>query len=84
VLLLAATPFLGVRFAQPDARSLPADSASRQLADAVQERFEGPLTSNPSRSCWTAWSGGRARGVRRRCGALERAARVTVATASLG
>ena len=33
LLALAATPFLGVRFADPDARSLPESSASRQLAD---------------------------------------------------
>ena len=47
VLLLAATPFLGARFAQPDARSLPADSASRQLAEAVQERFGRAADADP-------------------------------------
>ncbi|MGY1745038.1 MMPL family transporter [Blastococcus sp. SYSU D00695] len=39
VLLLAAAPFLGVRFADPDARSLPEASASRQLAEIAAERF---------------------------------------------
>jgi RND superfamily putative drug exporter len=39
VLALAATPFLGVRFADPDARSLPSGSASRQLADLAELRF---------------------------------------------
>ncbi|MGY1770849.1 MMPL family transporter [Blastococcus sp. SYSU D00813] len=39
VLVLAATPFLGVRFADPDARSLPEASASRQLAELAEERF---------------------------------------------
>ena len=47
VLLLAATPFLGARFAQPDARSLPADSASRQLAEAAQERFGRAADADP-------------------------------------
>ncbi|WP_051683497.1 MMPL family transporter [Blastococcus sp. URHD0036] len=39
VLALAATPFLGVRFADPDARSLPAGSASRELASLAESRF---------------------------------------------
>ncbi len=39
LLALAATPFLGVRFADPDARSLPEASASRQLAELAESRF---------------------------------------------
>lgn len=39
VLVLAAVPFLQVRFAEPDHRSLTADSPSRQLAELVEERF---------------------------------------------
>jgi RND superfamily putative drug exporter len=39
VLALAATPFLGVRFADPDARSLPPGSASRELASLAESRF---------------------------------------------
>ncbi|MGY1740110.1 MULTISPECIES: MMPL family transporter [unclassified Blastococcus] len=42
LLLLAATPFLGVRFADPDARSLPEASASRQLAELADARFDRP------------------------------------------
>ncbi|RBY81825.1 MMPL family transporter [Blastococcus sp. TF02A-26] len=39
VLALAATPFLGARFADPDARSLPSGSASRELASLAESRF---------------------------------------------
>jgi RND superfamily putative drug exporter len=39
VLLLAAAPFLGARYANPDARSLPASSQSRQLAEIADQRF---------------------------------------------
>ena len=46
-LLLAATPFLGVRFADPDARSLPEHSPSRQLAEAATERFGAAADVDP-------------------------------------
>ncbi|AKU15568.1 MMPL family transporter [Luteipulveratus mongoliensis] len=39
VLLLAAAPFLGARFAEPDARSLPSSSESRQLSELATSRF---------------------------------------------
>jgi len=39
LLALAATPFLGVRYADPDARSLPASSDSRELAEVASDRF---------------------------------------------
>ena len=42
LLLVAAAPFLGVRFADPDARSLPAGSASRELAELADARFDSP------------------------------------------
>lgn len=47
VLLLAAVPFLGVRFADPDARSLPADSQSRQLAETATARFPAGADVDP-------------------------------------
>jgi len=47
VLLLAATPFLGVRFADPDARSLPEGSASRQLAEDAESRFADAADVDP-------------------------------------
>ncbi len=47
LLLLAATPFLGVRFADPDARSLPESSASRQLAELADERFAAAADVDP-------------------------------------
>lgn len=47
VLLAAATPFLGVRFADPDARSLPEASASRQLAELAEERFATAADVDP-------------------------------------
>ena len=40
LLALAAVPFLGARFADPDARSLPESSASRQISDVVADRFD--------------------------------------------
>ena len=40
LLVLAAAPFLHVRFAEPDARSLTTDSPSRQLSDLVESRFD--------------------------------------------
>ena len=39
VLALAAVPFLGVRFADPDGRSLPESSPSRQIEEAIDARF---------------------------------------------
>jgi RND superfamily putative drug exporter len=39
LLVLAAVPFLGVRFADPDERSLPSSSPSRQIVEAVDTRF---------------------------------------------
>jgi RND superfamily putative drug exporter len=47
VLLLAAAPFLGVRYADPDARSLPASSPSRQLAEIADERFDASADVDP-------------------------------------
>lgn len=41
VLLLAASPLLGITFGIPDERVLPQDSASRQVATALRENFEG-------------------------------------------
>ena len=38
-LALAATPFLGVHYADPDSRSLPASSPSRQVDELVHSRF---------------------------------------------
>ncbi|HZO64607.1 MAG TPA: MMPL family transporter [Kribbellaceae bacterium] len=40
LLVLAAAPFLHIRFAEPDARSLTTDSPSRQLSDLVESRFD--------------------------------------------
>lgn len=39
VLILPALPFAAVRFANPDARSLPSSSESRQLYEAATQRF---------------------------------------------
>jgi RND superfamily putative drug exporter len=47
LLLAAGTPFLGVRFANPDARSLPESSASRQLQELATERFAGAADVDP-------------------------------------
>jgi RND superfamily putative drug exporter len=47
VLLLAAVPFLGVRYADADARSLPASSPSRQLAEIAGERFSSAAEVDP-------------------------------------
>ena len=47
VLLLAAVPFLGVRYAEPDARSLTTSSPSRQLADLVAARFDTAAEVDP-------------------------------------
>lgn len=38
-LAVAATPFLGVRYADPDSRSLPASSESRRVDELVHSRF---------------------------------------------
>jgi len=45
--LAAGAPFLGVRFANPDARSLPESSASRQLQELATERFAGAADVDP-------------------------------------
>ena len=47
VLLLAAVPFLQVRYAEPDARSLTSSSPSRQLADLVADRFDTAAEVDP-------------------------------------
>ena len=41
-LAVAATPFLGVRFANPDSRALPASSESRRVNELVHSRFDDP------------------------------------------
>src|SRR4029453_808885 len=40
LLVLAVLPFASVRFAEPDARSLPSSSPSRELAELVGSRFD--------------------------------------------
>ncbi|MPQ96571.1 MMPL family transporter [Modestobacter sp. I12A-02628] len=47
VLALAGAPFLGAVFADPDARSLPASSASRQLTEIADERFPAGTDVDP-------------------------------------
>jgi len=47
LLLAAGTPFLGVTFANPDARSLPESSSSRQLQELASERFAGAADVDP-------------------------------------
>jgi putative drug exporter of the RND superfamily len=47
LLVLAAVPFLQVRFAEPDARSLTSDSPSRQLAELVSARFDTAAEVDP-------------------------------------
>lgn len=41
VLLLAASPLLGISFGTPDERVLPEDAESRQVATVLREKFEG-------------------------------------------
>ncbi|MGM1077845.1 MMPL family transporter [Streptomyces sp. H28] len=41
VLLLAASPLLGITFGVPDERVLPEDTASRQVSTALRENFDG-------------------------------------------
>jgi RND superfamily putative drug exporter len=41
VLLLAASPLLGITFGTPDERVLPGDAESRQVATALRENFDG-------------------------------------------
>jgi RND superfamily putative drug exporter len=57
LLALAATPFAGARFSDPDERSLPASSESRRLAELADSRFDrddtDPLTL-VSTSPWSA------------------------------
>ncbi|UYM03880.1 MMPL family transporter [Solicola gregarius] len=47
LLLIAAAPFLGARFAQPDGRSLPGSSPSRQLESIVESRFDEAAKADP-------------------------------------
>ena len=47
LLIAAGTPFLGVKFANPDARSLPESSSSRQLEELASERFAGSADIDP-------------------------------------
>jgi RND superfamily putative drug exporter len=47
VLALAALPFVQVRYAEPDERSLPASSESRQIQEVLRERFATPASSDP-------------------------------------
>ncbi|AXG79685.1 MMPL family transporter [Streptomyces paludis] len=41
VLLLAASPLLGITFGTPDERVLPEDAGSRQVSTALRENFDG-------------------------------------------
>ncbi|MEU9955055.1 MMPL family transporter [Streptomyces sp. NPDC050982] len=41
VLLLAASPLLGITFGTPDERVLPEDAESRQVSSVLQEKFNG-------------------------------------------
>ncbi|MFI1828233.1 MMPL family transporter [Streptomyces sp. NPDC020412] len=41
VLLVAASPLLGIGFGTPDQRVLPEDAGSRQVATALERNFEG-------------------------------------------
>ncbi|MFD4026444.1 MMPL family transporter [Streptomyces sp. NPDC058576] len=45
VLLLAASPLLGITFGTPDERVLPEDAESRQVATALRENFAGSADS---------------------------------------
>lgn len=47
VLALAVLPFLQVRYAEPDERSLPASSESRQIQEVLRERFATPASTDP-------------------------------------
>ena len=47
LLALAALPFLQVRYAEPDERSLPASSESRRIQEMLRERFATPASSDP-------------------------------------
>jgi RND superfamily putative drug exporter len=46
-LAVAATPFLSVRYADPDSRSLPTSSESRRVNDLVHNRFNDPDDVDP-------------------------------------
>ena len=41
VLLLAASPLLGITFGTPDERVLPEDATSRQVSSVLREKFDG-------------------------------------------
>lgn len=45
VMLLAASPLLGITFGTPDERVLPEDAESRQVATALQKNFNGSDTA---------------------------------------
>jgi putative drug exporter of the RND superfamily len=47
LLAIAAAPFASARFADPDERSLPASSPTRQLAEIAQTRFAQISTADP-------------------------------------
>jgi RND superfamily putative drug exporter len=47
LLAVAALPFLGVRYANPDSSSLPASSPSRQLAETAEARFDTTADVDP-------------------------------------
>ncbi|HEY3001782.1 MAG TPA: MMPL family transporter [Kribbellaceae bacterium] len=47
VLVLAVLPFVNVRFAEPDARSLTTSSPSRRLAELVEARFDVAAEVDP-------------------------------------
>jgi putative drug exporter of the RND superfamily len=83
LLLLAATPFLGVRFADPDARSLPEASESRRLAEIADERFAAagdvdPVTVVVPSSLTDAETAGYAERLRALDGAREVSVRADV------
>ncbi|MGW1211549.1 MMPL family transporter [Streptomyces sp. NPDC002499] len=45
VLLVAASPLLGITFGTPDERVLPKDTTSRQVSTALRENFDGSEAS---------------------------------------
>ncbi len=47
LLAVAAVPFLGVRYANPDSSSLPTSSPSRQLAELAESRFDTTADVDP-------------------------------------
>ncbi|MFJ6085700.1 MMPL family transporter [Streptomyces sp. NPDC092369] len=69
VLLVAASPLLGITFGTPDERVLPEDTTSRQVSSALRDNFDGseasalnividqPVSKAPLRSYATELSG---------------------------